>query len=97
MQSFKIYLDLYDGTTVLDSIMINGGGMSTSGGTRKGNYTTKVQSSGTWKIRSIEIESKTYTPNQFFNTLGGRFAYGSSEPTGSSGKKTTELVTITIR
>lgn len=86
MQSFKIYLDLYDGATVLDSIMIQGGGMPTSGGTRTGDYTTKVQSSGTWKIRSIEIETKTYTPDQFFNTLGGRFAYGTSEPTGSSGK-----------
>lgn len=86
MQNFRIYLDLYDGGTVLDSIIIQGGGMPTSGGTRTGNYITKVQSSGTWKIRSIEIETKTYTPDQFFYTLGGRFSYGNSEPTGSSGK-----------
>ena len=86
MQSFKIYLDLYDGATVLDSIIIQGGGIPSSGGTKTGDYSTKVQSNGTWKIRSIEIETKTYTPDQFFDTLGGRFSYGSSEPTGSSGK-----------
>lgn len=86
MQSFNIYLDLYDGSNVIDSILIQGGGMSTSGGTRKGKYNTKFQSSGSWKIRSIVIEGTTYTPDQFFNTLGGRFSYGETEPTGSSGK-----------
>lgn len=86
MQSFNIYLDLYDGSNVIDSILIQGGGMPTSGGTRKGTYNTKFQSSGSWKIRSIVIEGTTYTPDQFFNTLGGRFAYGETEPTGSSGK-----------
>jgi hypothetical protein len=86
MQSFNIYLDLYDGSNVIDSILIQGGGMSSSGGTRKGTYKTNFQSTGTWKIRSVVIETKTYTPDQFFNTLGGRFAYGETEPTGSSGK-----------
>lgn len=86
MQSFNIYLDLYNGDEVIDSILIQGGGMPTSGGTRQGMYSTKSQSNGTWKIRSIVIETQTYTPDQFFNTLGGRFSYGTSEPTGSSGK-----------
>ena len=85
MQSFNIYLDLYNGDEVIDSILIRGGGI-TSGGTRQGTYSTKSQSTGTWKIRSIVIETKTYTPDQFFNTLGGRFSYGTSEPTGSQGK-----------
>ena len=86
MQSFHIYLDLYNGSSIIDSIMISGGGMGSGGGTRKGTYTTKVQSSGIWKIRSVVIQSITYTPDQFFNTLGGRFTYGETEPTGSSGK-----------
>ena len=86
MQSFNIYLDLYNGSNVIDSIMIQGGGISSSGGTRKGTYKTKFQSAGTWKIRSVVIETKTYTPDQFFNTFGGRFAYGKTEPIGSSGK-----------
>ena len=86
MQDFHIYLDLYNGSGIIDSIVINGGGMSSGGGTRKGTYTTRVQSSGTWKIRSVVVESTTYTAGQFFNTLGGRFAYGETEPTGSSGK-----------
>ena len=85
MQSFYIYLDLYDGSNVIDSIVIQGGGI-TSGGIRKGTYKTNFQSTGTWKIRSVVVETKTYTPDQFFNTLGGRFAYGETEPTGSSGK-----------
>ena len=86
MQSFNIYLDLYNGSNVIDSILIQGGGMSTLGGIQRGTYKTNFQSSGSWKIRSIVIEGTTYTPNQFFNTLGGRFAYGETEPTGSSGK-----------
>ena len=86
MQSFHIYLDLYNGSGIIDSIVISEGGMSSVGGTRKGTYTTRVQSNGTWKIRSVVVETKTYTPDQFFNTLGGRFAYGETEPTGSSGK-----------
>ena len=87
MQSFHIYLDLYNGSGIIDSIVINGGGMGPGGGTRKGTYTTKVQSNGTWKIRSVVVEeSTTYTADQFFNTLGGRFAYGETEPTGTAGK-----------
>lgn len=86
MQSFNIYLDLYNGSGIIDSIVISGGGMSPGGGTRKGTYTTRVQSSGTWKIRSVVVESTTYTADQFFNTLGGRFAYGKTEPTGTAGK-----------
>jgi hypothetical protein len=86
MQNFNIYLDLYNGSGIIDSIVISGGGMLSGGGTRKGTYTTRVQSTGTWKIRSVVIETKTYTPDQFFNTLGGRFAHGETEPTGSSGK-----------
>jgi hypothetical protein len=86
MQSFHIYLDLYNGSGIIDSIVINGGGMSSGGGTRKGTYTTKVQSNGTWKIRSVVVESTTYTADQFFNTLGGRFTYGKTEPTGTAGK-----------
>lgn len=86
MQSFHIYLDLYNGSGIIDSIVINGGGMGLGGGTRKGTYTTKVQSNGTWKIRSVVVESTTYTADQFFNTLGGRFAYGKTEPTGTAGK-----------
>jgi len=86
MQSFRIYLDLYNGSGIIDSIVISGGGISSGGGTRKGTYTTRVQSNGTWKIRSVVVETKTYTPDQFFNTLGGRFAYGETKPTGSSGK-----------
>ena len=86
MQSFYIYLDLYNGSGIIDSIMINGGGMGPGGGTRKGTYTTKVQSTGTWKIRSVVVESTTYTADQFFNTLGGRFVYGETEPTGTAGK-----------
>ena len=86
MQSFHIYLDLYNGSGIIDSIMINGGGMGSGGGTRKGTYTTKVQSKGTWKIRSVVVEGATYTADQFFNTLGGRFAYGETEPTGTAGK-----------
>lgn len=86
MQSFHIYLDLYNGSDIIDSIVINGGGMSSFGGTRKGTYVTKVQSSGTWKIRSVVVESTTYTADQFFNTLGGRFSYGETEPTGTAGK-----------
>ena len=86
MQSFYIYLDLYNGSGIIDSIVINGGGMGLGGGTRKGTYTTKVQSNGTWKIRSVVVESTTYTADQFFNTLGGRFAYGETEPTGTAGK-----------
>ena len=86
MKSFNIYLDLYNGSGIIDSIVISGGGMSSVGGTYKGTYTTRVQSNGTWKIRSVVVETKTYTPDQFFNTLGGRFAYGETEPTGSSGK-----------
>ena len=58
MQSFNIYLDLYNGDEVIDSILIQGGGMPTSGGTRQGTYSTKSQSTGTWKIRSIVIEQK---------------------------------------
>lgn len=86
MHSFNIYLDLYNGSNVIDSIVIQSGGMPSSGGIRKGTYKTNFQSTGTWKIRSVVIETKTYTPDQFFNTLGGRFAYGETEPTGSSGK-----------
>lgn len=86
MESFHIYLDLYNGSGIIDSIMINGGGMSSLGGTRKGTYTTRVQSSGTWKIRSVVVQGTTYTADQFFNTLGGRFAYGETEPTGTAGK-----------
>ena len=86
MQSFHIYLDLYNGSDIIDSIMINGGGMGPGGGTRKGTYTTKVQTSGTWKIRSVVVEGTTYTANQFFNNLGGRFSYGEKEPTGTAGK-----------
>lgn len=87
MQSFEINLDLYDGSAIIDSIRINGGGMGVSGGTHTGTYTTKVQSTGTWKIRSVVVQSTTYTPDQFFNTLGGKFSYGQTEPTGSSGKR----------
>lgn len=72
MQSFYIYLDLYNGSDIIDSIVISEGGMNSSGGIRKGTYTTNFQSTGTWKIRSVVIETKTYTPDQFFNTLGGR-------------------------
>jgi hypothetical protein len=86
MKSFNIYLDLYNGLDIIDTIVISGGGMSSGGGTRRGTYTTRVQSNGTWKIRSVVIETKMYAPNQFFNILGGRFAYGETEPTGSSGK-----------
>ena len=86
MQSFYIYLDLYNGSDIIDSIVISGGGINSSGGIRKGTYKTNFQSTGTWKIRSVVIETKTYTPGQFFNTLGRRFAYGETEPTGSSGK-----------
>ena len=86
MQSFHIYLDLYNGSDIIDSIVIPGGGLNSSGGIRKGTYKTNFKSTGTWKIRSVVIETKTYTPGQFFNTLGGRFAYGETEPTGSSGK-----------
>lgn len=86
MQSFYIYLDLYNGSDIIDSIVISEGGMSSAGGTRKGTYTTRVQSNGTWKIRSVVVESTTYTADQFFNTLGGRFAYGETEPTGTTGK-----------
>lgn len=86
MQSFYIYLDLYNSSGIIDSIVINGGGMGLGGGTQKGTYTTKVQSNGTWKIRSVVVESTTYTADQFFNTLGGRFAYGETEPTGTAGK-----------
>jgi hypothetical protein len=86
MQSFDIYLDLYNGSGIIDSIVISGGGISSGGGTRKGTYTTRVQSNGTWKIRSVVVESTTYTADQFFNTLGGRFAYGETEPTGTTGK-----------
>ena len=86
MQSFHIYLDLYNGSGIIDSIVINGGGIGLGGGTQKGTYTTKVQSNGTWKIRSVVVESTTYTADQFFNTLGGRFAYGETEPTGTAGK-----------
>lgn len=69
MQSFYIYLDLYNGSDIIDSIVIDGGGISSGGGTRKGTYTTKVQSNGTLKIRSVVVESTTYTAEQFFNTL----------------------------
>ena len=86
MQSFNIYLDLYDGSNVIDSILIQDGGMPSSGGTRKGIYKTNFQSTGTWKIRSVVIETITCTPDQFFNTLVGRFSYGETEPTGSFGK-----------
>lgn len=86
MQNFDIYLDLYNGSGIIDSIVISGGGMSLEGGTRKGTYTTRVQSSGTWKIRSVVVQNITYTADQFFNTLGGRFAYGETEPTGTAGK-----------
>ena len=86
MQSFYIYLDLYNGSGIIDSIVIHGGGMGSGGGIRKGTYTTRVQSNGTWKIRSVVVESTTYTADQFFNTLGGRFAYGETEPTGTVGK-----------
>lgn len=86
MQKFNIYLDLYNGSGIIDSIVISGGGMSSGGGTRRGTYTTRVQSNGTWKIRSVVVESTTYTADQFFNTLGGRFAYGETEPTGTAGK-----------
>lgn len=87
MQSFNIYLDLYNGSDIIDSIVISGGGMSPGGGTRKGTYKTRVQSKGTWKIRSVVVESTTtYTADQFFNTLGGRFSYGEKEPTGTAGK-----------
>ena len=86
MQSFYIYLDLYNGSGIIDSIVINGGGMGSGGGTQEGTYTTRVQSNGTWKIRSVVVESTTYTADQFFNTLGGRFAYGKTEPTGTAGK-----------
>ena len=87
MTSFYIYLDLYKGSSIIDSIVINGGGMRYDGGIRKGTYTTKVQSDGTWKIRSVVVENTTYTADQFFNTLGGRFSYGETEPTGTAGKK----------
>ena len=86
MQSFYIHLDLYNGSGVVDSIVISGGGMDSGGGIRKGTYTTRVQSNGTWKIHSVVVESKTYTADQFFNTLGGRFTYGEKEPTGTAGK-----------
>lgn len=88
MQFFYIYLDLYNGAEgIIDSIVINGGGIdSGGGGIRRGTYTTKVQFKGTWKIRSVVVESITYTADQFFNTLGGRFAYGETEPTGTAGK-----------
>ena len=86
MQLFYIYLDLYNGSGIIDSIVIKGGGMDSGGGIRKGTYTTKVQSNGTWKIRSVVVENTTYTADQFFNTLGGRFAYGKTEPTGTAGK-----------
>ena len=86
MQSFYIYLDLYNDSGIIDSIVISGGGMSSWGGTQKGTYTTRVQSNGTWKIRSVVVESITYTADQFFNTLGGRFTYGETEPTGTAGK-----------
>lgn len=86
MQSFHIYLDLYNGSDIIDSIMIDGGGMPSLGGTRKGTYTTRVQSNGTWKIRSVVVENTTYTAGQFFDTLGGRFTYGKTEPTGTAGK-----------
>lgn len=86
MQNFNIYLDLYNGSGIIDSIVISGGGMSSGGGTRRGTYATRVQSNGTWKIRSVVVESTTYTAGQFFNTLGGRFAYGETEPTGTAGK-----------
>lgn len=86
MQSFNIYLDLYNGSNVIDSIVIAEGGIPLSGGIRKGTYKTNFKSTGIWKIRSVVIEAKTYTPDQFFNTLGGRFVYGETEPTGSFGK-----------
>ena len=86
MHSFNIYLDLYNGSNVIDSISIRSGGIGQSGGIRKGTYETNFQSTGTWKIRSVVIETKTYTPDQFFNTLGGRFSYGETEPTGTAGK-----------
>ena len=86
MQSFYIYLDLYNGSSIIDSIVINGGGIDFVGGIRKGTYTTKVQSNGTWKIRSVVVKSTTYTADQFFNILGGKFAYGETEPTGTAGK-----------
>lgn len=86
MQNFNIYLDLYNGSGIIDSIVISGGGISSGGGTRKGTYTTRVQSNGTWKIRSVVVGSTTYTADQFFNTLGGRFDYGETEPTGTAGK-----------
>ena len=35
MQSFYIYLDLYNGSDIIDSIVINGGGISSLGGTKK--------------------------------------------------------------
>jgi hypothetical protein len=66
--------------------LIEGGGLGSGGGTRQGTYETNFQSTGTWKIHSVVIQSITYTPDQFFNTLGGRFSYGETEPTGSSGK-----------
>lgn len=87
MQSFYIYLDLYNGSSIIDSIVINGGGIGLGGGTEKGTYKTKVQTNGTWKIRSVVVESTTYTAEQFFNTLRGRFYYGETEPTGIDGKK----------
>ena len=86
MQSFHIYLDLYDGSGIIDSIVINGGGISSSGGAQKGTYTTRVQSNGTWKIRSVIIEGAMYIADQFFNTLGGRFTYGEAKPIGTAGK-----------
>jgi hypothetical protein len=86
MQSFDIYLDLYNGSNVIDSIVIQSGGIGSSGGIRKGTYKTNFQSAGAWKIRSVVVETKTYTADQFFNTLGGRFAYGETEPTGTDGK-----------
>lgn len=86
MQSFNIYLDLYNDSDIIDSIVISEGGMASGGGIRRGTYTTRVQSNGIWKIRSVVVESTTYTADQFFNTLGGRFAYGETEPTGTVGK-----------
>lgn len=51
MQSFYIYLDLYNGSGIIDSIVINGGGMGLGGGwnTKRNLYN---ESSIKWNLEN---------------------------------------------